>query len=106
MTTVYIIHLSEKISDRAQHYTGSTDDLEGRLDEHAHTVWHGPNNKTGSGAVLLGVANVRNIPWELARVWNGVERDFEYKVKAWKNARLLCPVCNPATAYNHLRGSD
>jgi len=52
-------------------------------------------HKRGEGSRLLQVLNENGINWRLVRVWEGVSRKFERKLKSMKNAKKYCPVCNP-----------
>ena len=86
--TVYLIHFERPIGDlgnprgRAQHYLGSSDDLEARLEAH----------RSGNGARLMEVVSERGVDWELVRTWPG-GRTAERKLKRWHNSRRLCPIC-------------
>lgn len=110
---VYIYHFMQKIG-HAGHYAGCADDLEARMDEHAKTTWvpfdepsyaegkRRLGEKHGNGAVLMGVANSRNIEYVLARVWPDQGYKLEqYLKKQFKNTPRLCPICNP-DALNYL----
>lgn len=81
---VYLLHFSEPISPShtCQHYIGSTDNLEQRLEKH----------RKGQGARLTQVANERNIDFVLAWVWEG-DKTEERKLKNRKNSPKLCPFC-------------
>jgi predicted GIY-YIG superfamily endonuclease len=81
---VYLIHFDQPYY-HAQHYIGTTIDLENRIRQHQLGVSYG-------GAHLLHAVNLAGIPWQVVRVWEG-GRALEKQLKAWKNARLLCPVC-------------
>ena len=122
--TVYLIHLDQPLDRgmgrngtqlQAAHYIGETDDLETRLEEHRTSTWEafdepsaaeGPlrkGEKHGNGATFLAVANSRGIDWSLVRVWEGQGREFEQRLKSYKNAPLLCPVCT-VNALEHMKG--
>lgn len=79
---VYLIHFDEKLK-HAQHYLGSTDNLEQRLERH----------RSGNGARLMEVIMQAGITWQLARTWEG-GRDVEKRLKRQKNSPRLCPICN------------
>lgn len=81
--TVYLIHLDRKMS-HAQHYLGFTVNVEGRLYYH----------RANRGSRFLAAANAVGISYEVVRRWIG-DRTLERALKNRKNARLLCPVCNP-----------
>lgn len=83
----YLLHLSQKIADHAQHYLGSADDVEARLTEH----------RQGRGARLTQVAVQLGIELQLVRTWPG-GRQEERRLKRWKNAPRLCPLCSPRSA--------
>lgn len=82
---VYLLHFSRPISPNhtAQHYLGSTQDLDRRIAEHA----------SGRGARLCEVAAERRITFQVARTWPGgwVE---ERRLKRRHNSPQLCPICN------------
>lgn len=79
--TAYLLHFSEPYH-HAQHYLGSTNDLEARLAEH----------HTGQGARLTQVIRKAGISFSLARTWNG-GREQERRLKRWKKSTDLCPLC-------------
>jgi predicted GIY-YIG superfamily endonuclease len=81
-STVYLLHLSERVAGHAGHYMGSTTDLQARLAQH----------RSGQGARLLEVCRERGITFELARTWRG-GRELERRLKAWNNGPRLCPLC-------------
>jgi len=82
---IYLLHFSRPInpSRPTQHYIGWTTDLDSRMREH----WR------GQGSRLCQVARQRGITFTLAEVWIG-DRSFERKLKDYKNAPRLCPICN------------
>ena len=84
--TVYLLHFETKLA-HAQHYLGSTDDLENRLACH----------RKGNGARLMAVVTALGITWQLARTWPG-DRALERRLKRRKEGRRLCPICNPHAA--------
>ena len=90
--TVYLVHFETKLH-HAQHYMGSTRDLESRLMQHS----------TGQGARLLKAVNEAGIPWKVARTWDGgwgLERYF----KRQKNGPRLCPLCQKARTARKRKG--
>lgn len=107
MPGVYLIHI-----ENGDHYVGWAEDVDARIDEHESTVCYPPEpgqeeagwHKTGTGAKFLGVANFRELNWELVRVWWGQDRSFERRVKRWNRSSRFCPVCSGQAAYNRLRG--
>ena len=84
--TVYLLHFETKLA-HAQHYLGSTDNLEARLNCH----------RQGNGARLMAVVAQQDIPWRLARTWAG-DRALERRLKHRKEGPRLCPICNPHAA--------
>lgn len=80
--TVYLIHLSEKMS-HSQHYIGWANDVQGRLYHHRHN----------RGSRFLAAANQKGISYEIVRQWPG-DKNFERQLKNRKKARLLCPICS------------
>ena len=84
---IYLLHFTRRInpSRPAQHYLGYADDIAQRLAEHA----------AGRGARLTQVALERGIPWALVRTWEGpgADRTRERRMKRWKHADRLCPLC-------------
>lgn len=69
----------------ANHYIGFTTDLVGRVMEHAE----------GHGARFTQVCHERGIGFALARTWDGAGKQVERRLKKYKKARRLCPVCDP-----------
>lgn len=110
MGTIYLLHFSQKYK-RVQHYVGYAEsDLAARLDEHANTRWIRyttpiiddaghvkAGEKTGQGALLLGVINSLGITFQLARTWTG-GRSLERYIKSRKAAPRFCPICHPESA--------
>ena len=84
--TVYLLHFDQRLC-HAQHYLGSTDNLENRLACH----------RKGNGARLMAVVTALGITWRLARTWPG-DRTLERRLKRRKEGRRLCPICNPRAA--------
>jgi hypothetical protein len=91
---IYLIHLNEKLH-HAQHYIGfiqgnESASLENRLNRH----------KSGQGSKMLKAAILNGILFNIVRIWKEGDRKFERKLKNKKNAKFLCPVCNPALKLN------
>jgi predicted GIY-YIG superfamily endonuclease len=80
--TVYLIHFDQPFK-HAKHYTGWALDLEARLYLH----------RAGSGARLLAVIREAGIGWQVARTWEGVDRNFERALKVQGGASRRCPLC-------------
>lgn len=83
MGTVYLIHFHHKLN-HAGHYVGYTDNIEKRMSCH----------QNGNGSKLMKAISVAGISWEVARIWQNVDRNFERSLKNRKNTPKLCPVCN------------
>jgi predicted GIY-YIG superfamily endonuclease len=81
---VYLIHFDQPYY-HAQHYIGTTIDLEHRIRQHQSGVSCG-------GAHLLHAVNLAGISWQVVRIWKGGHA-LEKQFKARKNARMFCPVC-------------
>ncbi len=85
---VYLIHFARPISDKhsCQHYIGYTS-LSGKKRLAVH--------KSGRGARLTQVANERGIDYKIVRMWRkSGTRSLERKLKNYKNAKFLCPICS------------
>ena len=80
---VYLLHFTEPYR-HARHYLGSADDVAARIEAHTN----------GRGARLTQVCIEHGIGFDLVRTWQG-GRDIERRLKRFKKATLLCPVCNP-----------
>ena len=102
--TVYILHANKPLMRgtapdgkplQAGHYAGYTDNLMDRLFKHYD----------GRGARFTQVCVLRGVEFSLGRVWEGADREFERKVKNYKNAPLLCTICNP-DALNYLSNTE
>ena len=96
MSKVYLIHF-EQAYKHARHYVGWTDNhLDRRTWHHAH----------GSGARLMQVVTQAGIPWQVVRVWDNADKNFERRLKRNKNSARLCPVCNPEHWQDNIREDD
>ncbi|MCI0551289.1 MAG: hypothetical protein L0287_10060 [Anaerolineae bacterium] len=102
--TVYILHADKPLFRGTTptgapilsgYYTGYTQDLVARLFKHSD----------GKGAKFTRVWFLRGVDFALGRVWEGADREWERKVKNYKNAPLLCTICNP-DALNYLSESE
>lgn len=83
MGLVYLIHFDESLK-HAKHYLGYVEkDVEKRFKRHVD----------GNGAKILKAANEAGIEYRIARVWYGVDRNFERTMKNRKNTKFYCPVC-------------
>jgi hypothetical protein len=92
--TVYLIHFAEKIGNvnnpraMAQHYLGFAEGgeiaLQRRMGEHAD----------GTGAKIMRAVVERGITWVVARTWRRVKKTKEQELKARKDTKVFCPICN------------
>lgn len=84
----YLVHLDQALGStrprgRAQHYLGTTINLDQRLQTH----------REGRGARMLAAAVQRGIGFDVVRTWPG-GRDVERRLKAQRNAPRMCPRCS------------
>jgi predicted GIY-YIG superfamily endonuclease len=80
---VYLIHFDQPLK-HARHYLGFVEsDLQQRIDKH----------KAGTGAKILRAANIAGINWNVVKVWEDGDRNFERSLKNKKKTRCICPVC-------------
>lgn len=80
--TVYLIHFV-KPYEHAKHYLGWTTDLARRIAEH----------RAGQGSRLLAVVNAAGIDWDVARIWEDEDRNFERRLKRRGGLARECPTC-------------
>ncbi len=95
---VYLLHFSEKLGNpsnargQAQHYLGSTGNLDARL--HLH--------HNGNGSAIMTAVGKAAISWQVCRLWrfDSCEdaRKFEARLKRRHESPLFCPLCNPRVA--------
>lgn len=107
--TTYLIHLERPLA-HSQHYIGSTDNLDARIEAHRGTTWErypvpveidGRKHTGcthGEGAAFMGAVNAAGIGWSVVRTWRG-GRKVERWLKRWKKGSKLCPVCTPDKTY-------
>ncbi len=80
--TAYLLHFDAPYK-HAAHYRGWASDLPARLEAH----------RAGNGANLISVIQAAGIGWTLARVWEGVDRNYERALKRQGGAARMCPLC-------------
>ncbi len=107
-SVVYLVHADRPYqrgrSKPIQHYIGTADNLDTRIEEHRKTTWtrldeidwsggkpHS-GKVTGSGALILGLFNGLGITWHVVRTWPG-GRKLERHLKRQKHAWRHCPEC-------------
>lgn len=94
---VYLLHMSKRVCKGrpARHYLGYAHDIRARVFLH----------RIGKGAHITQAARSRGAHLKLARVWYGMGRNFERKLKNQRNLPRLCPICNPGYAgcYTEMR---
>lgn len=96
--TVYLIHLDQPLS-HARHYIGWTTspaNVKRRLEHH----------KAGCGARFTQACNERGINYGVVRVWNDAGKDFERHLKNQHKPQAFCPICNPQSAMNNMKGKN
>jgi hypothetical protein len=81
---VYLIHFETKLH-HCQHYIGFCSD---KL--FTYRIAH---HLKGTGSRLMAAVNRAGIKWEVVRVWDWADGNFERKLKNRKNAKYICPVC-------------
>lgn len=81
---VYLIHF-EKPLKHARHYIGFCEfgNLEKRMEQH----------RKGNGSKLMAAVNEAGIGWEVAKIWENVDRSFERRLKNRNGASRFCPFC-------------
>ena len=68
----------------AKHYIGfAQNGVDNRLERH----------RSGQGSRLLRAVMQAGINFDVVRVWNDVDRNFERKLKKRKNSKHFCPRC-------------
>lgn len=85
MEGVYLLHF-DKPYLHASHYIGFSDDMERRIEAH----------RDGYGAKLTRALVRAGIGFQVARTWQGGDRNFERRLHDYANSKKLCPICNPA----------
>lgn len=82
----YLLHFHQPISEKhtCQHYIGFANDVNARVSFH---------RKGKSGVRLLEVAKQRGIGFDVVRIWEDGDKEFERKLKNRHAAPSLCPIC-------------
>ena len=82
---VYVIHFKKPFK-HAKHYIGFCEfgNLEKRMEAH----------RKGNGSKLMKAVTEAGIDWEVANIYENVDRGFERKLKNQKNSARFCPFCN------------
>jgi len=89
MQGVYLLHF-DKPYCHARHYIGYADNIALRIDAH----------RRGYGAKLTRAVVAAGIGIQLARTWEGGDRNFERTLHNRNNTAALCPLCNPDALKN------
>lgn len=90
---VYLICFNEYYK-HSKHYLGWTTELERRIQQHRDiTVENLDKTSKDRGAVLMAYVNSAGIQWKVARIWQGVELEFELKLKREGHSKKYCPLC-------------
>lgn len=82
---VYLLCFDKKFR-HAKHYIGFVQNMEGlpkRLNHH----------KKGTGSKLIAAVSKAGIGFQVARIWEKGDRNFERKLKNRKKSSELCPIC-------------
>ncbi len=108
MSVVYLIHFDQPLA-HAQHYLGTAETLDTRMQEHLATTWkryeepqtgddgrRHNGERCGSGSTLMGAVNAAGIAWEVVRVWADCGRAEERALKRSNHNPRFCPICNAA----------
>src|SRR6266851_5833565 len=80
--TVYLIHLDRRYC-HAGHYTGFALNLAERIKAHLDGT---------SGVRFMEVVKAAGITWHVSRIWEGVTREIENRIKE-SSAAKYCPDC-------------
>lgn len=83
MLETYLLCFAKNPVGHSAHYIGATKHLPTRLNQH----------RRGTAAALTRELKRREGKFKHVRTWSG---NIENELKAQKNARRLCPLCNPA----------
>lgn len=82
---VYLLHF-ERPYKHAQHYIGWSIHIGKRVKLH----------QTGQSKSRLTQAAARaGIKMEVVKIWQGLDRNGERRLKMQRAAKRMCPVCNP-----------
>lgn len=81
---VYVIHFLTPLV-HARHYVGFAEagNLVARIERHV----------AGNGARIMEVVKERGIAWAVVKVWSGVTRKFERRIKNEAHTARHCPMC-------------
>lgn len=95
MGIVYLLHFDRPLGGdkhQAIHYVGFSKNkrtLGLRIEHH---------RKGHAGCSITNALKEHGIGFTLAKIFEGVERTFERKLKNTKKVAPYCPICNPDTA--------
>jgi hypothetical protein len=84
MRSTYLLCFAHNPVGHSKHYIGSAQHLPTRLRQHRY----------GTAAALTRELKHRGGSFKCVRQWGG---NLESELKAQKNARRLCPLCNPSS---------
>ena len=95
--TVYLLHLDAPLQGaRNQHGRPSAGHYLGWTASTSPRRRIGLHARGQSGSKYMREALREGIGFTLARVWQGVDRNFERKLKLRKASSRMCPVCRAA----------
>jgi len=98
--TVYLLHLAQPLGaarnqhgkPHAAHYLGWTQEKS----PSARVALHRAGR---SGSKYMREAHREGIDFDVSRVWEDVDRNFERKLKNRKASGRICPLCQPAALH-------
>lgn len=99
---LYLVHFDRPFR-HARHYLGYT--FENGDDAHAAVAKRLDRHRRGHGSRLLRHVADAGIGFTVVRVWPGLGRDAERRLKRSGHGPRHCPVCNPRQAH-HLYVED
>ena len=88
---VYVLHFDSPIGNQdnplavAQHYTGWAENWLSRVTGHA--------NGNSDAKIMAYTVGVARIGFRVAKIYTGVDRNFERALKRRGSARKYCPIC-------------
>lgn len=95
--TVYLLHLERPLEGaRNQHGAPSAGHYLGWTASRSPSRRVGLHKRGQSGSKYMREALREGIGFTLARVWEGVDRHFERRLKLRKASSRMCPVCRAA----------
>ena len=103
--SVYLLHFVDENGDHdtykhAGHYLGYA----GRGNNDRASVFARlKEHLAGRGSALTRAARDAGLNFQVARIWEGADKDAEWQLRQRKENTRLCPICNPNA---HQRATD